>query len=61
MEFVNQKNSFLVKKDKICFGTFDINKSLYVDNEDAKQLIKNLINYAVLRDEYKHSLSKKIE
>lgn len=38
------------------FEELDITVPLYVDNEDVRNLIGHIIEYAIYRNEYKHSL-----
>lgn len=42
------------KKSKLVLAKLDVSDLLYVDNQDMVQFISNLIEYSLLRDEYRN-------
>ena len=58
LQYISQMKSDLpIDQNKIILGKISFNKLLYVDDNDVTTLIYNLIEYAILRDEY-HKISK---
>ena len=54
IEFVQQKNPSLVSKSgEIILGTFDTSKEIKFDQASTKEFIRNLIHYALIRDEFR--------
>lgn len=53
IKFINNKNYKLVSNDKIYLGKIDANKNIYLDSNDVSEFLFNIIEYALLRDEYR--------
>jgi len=53
-EFVNEKNIFEEDENKkIILGDVDASKLLFCDNPEVENLMANLIEYSILRDEFR--------
>lgn len=52
---VQQGDGLKVNSSKIILGEIDRNKLFYLDDEDISQLIYNIIEYALLRDEVRRN------
>lgn len=59
LEYAIKKGSFNKKDDKIELGTININKYLYVNDKDVKSFIANIIEYALIRDEFRKIVKKR--
>lgn len=59
ISIINSKNSKMIFQNQIYLGDFPSNKLLYIDDPEAESLIENLIEYTLLRYEYKLNISKK--
>lgn len=59
IELVNSKNSKLISRDKIVFGEVNSNYLLYMDTPALVEIIANIIDYSIIRDKYKKSVSMK--
>lgn len=55
IDYIRSRSPRLLHGDQIVLGTLDTSRDLYMENNDVVQLISNAIEYAVYRDEYKHS------
>ena len=55
LNYMKENSSLLVKGDKIQLGEIDLSGLIYVDTNDMKMLLSNLIEYALLRDEFRQS------
>lgn len=53
VDYVKQNSSLKIFDEKIYLGEIDLRNLLYVDNCDMKELITNLIEYALIRDEFR--------
>lgn len=54
IEFIrNKEPGMVLPNGKIILGTFDCSKEIQWSQDTTKQFIKNLIKYAILRDEFR--------
>lgn len=58
LDYVNSRNSTLIRNGSIFLGTVDFTKPLYVTDDDIKILLCNLITYAKLRENFRKSKRK---
>lgn len=58
-KLIFEKCPALIHEDKIQLGSISLNRLLYLDESDVCDFIYNLINYALLRDEYRSSVRQK--
>lgn len=58
IDFVEEHSSLKVVNGKIQLGELDLSDLLYVDSCGMKELIKNLIEYAMVRDDFRHIKKK---
>jgi hypothetical protein len=56
LNYIEDRSPEVVNGDMIDLGYLDTSKPLFVDNHDVKSFIGKAIEYAVYRDDYKHSL-----
>lgn len=59
IELVKAQNSKLIDGNKIVFGEVNSNCLLYMDTPDLVKIIANIIDYSIVRDKYKKSVSMK--
>lgn len=56
LEFIRDHEPEMVLPDgKIILGSFDCSKEIHWNQDNTKHFIKNLIKYAILRDEFRRS------
>lgn len=53
IDFVEEHSSLEVIEGKIQLGEIDLSELLYIDSEGMKELIGNLIQYALVRDSFR--------
>lgn len=54
IDYIRSQEPTMVTSDGvIILGTFDCNKEILWSQDNTKQFIKNLIKYAILRDEFR--------
>ena len=53
IDFVEEHSSLEVIEGKIQLGEIDLSELLYIDSEGMKELIGNLIEYALARDSFR--------
>lgn len=58
LEFVEENSSLKVSEGRIQLGEIDISRELYVDSPGMNELIGNLIEYALVRDDFRHFKKK---
>lgn len=51
--YVKEHSSLGVEKNQIYLGEIDMSDLVYVDSDDMKELIGNLIMYALVRDAFR--------
>ncbi len=51
LDFVSVRNPELIKDEKVFLGSFDINAE--INSTNAKEFIKNVIDYALIRNEFR--------
>ena len=54
IEFVEDNSSLKVIEGKIQLGELDMSDLLFIDSDGMKELIGNLIEYALVRDEFRN-------
>ena len=54
IEFIEEKSSLKVENGKIHLGEIDMSDLVYVDSKGMKELIGNLIKYAMVRDDFRN-------
>lgn len=59
IELVKEENSKLINGAKIILGEANSNNLLYMDTPDLVDMISNIIDYSIVRDKYKKSVSMK--
>lgn len=59
IKLVKEQNSRLINGDKIILGKVDSNNLLYMDTPDVVDMVANIIDYSIVRDKYKKSVSMK--
>lgn len=52
-DFVNSRKPHLISGDKILLGSFDINREISSNIPETQNFFMNMINYALLRDEFR--------
>jgi hypothetical protein len=55
LSFVNQRNPGLIKNGKVYLGSLDNSTELNWQRKDVIELFSNLIDYALIRDEFRKS------
>lgn len=55
---ISQKYPQILQNEKIMLGNVPANKMLYLDDTGMTDFVYNLINYALLRDEYRSIIKK---
>ena len=58
-KFITQKCPAIIQNEKIVLGSVPTDKILYLDDAEMSDFVYNLINYALLRDEYRNILKEK--
>ena len=60
IEFVTNNSSLKVECGKVRLGEVDMSNLVYMDGEDMKELVGNLIEYALVRDDFRKMKSSAI-
>lgn len=55
LDYVQMNSALTVENEQIILGQLDMSALVYVDSEDMKDFIKNLILYALVRDEFRQT------
>lgn len=55
IDYISNNSSLIVNNGRIQLGEIDISNLLYADNDKVKNLIANLIEYALIRDEFRNT------
>jgi hypothetical protein len=58
-KLIIQKHPAILQNEKIVLGSVPTDKILYLDDAEMSDFVYNLINYALLRDEYRNILKEK--
>ena len=58
-ELIKECAPYLIQNDDIVLGRFSGKDLIYVDNEDFTEVIKNIITYALIRNEYYNKLKNR--
>lgn len=58
-KYIMKKCPSMLEKEKIFLGCIPLNKMLYLEDPEITEFIYNLINYALLRDEYRNTIKLK--
>ena len=53
LAYLEEMNPELVKNGKVYIGEIGFKKNIYLDDRDAANVLRNLIEYSIYRDEYK--------
>ena len=53
LDFIKEKKSSLLKDNKIYLGSFDLDKEIKSNQTQTTEFLKNIINYALLRDQFR--------
>lgn len=54
IDYVRLKNSDLVKNNLIYLGSFDFSNDIKSDQTQTKLFVKNIINYCIVRDDFRN-------
>ncbi len=53
IDFIKAKKPTLIRNNKVFLGTLDNSLKLTFNNEGVKEFVQNLIDYAILRDQFR--------